>query len=136
VKGQLSLLNHQVPSFEEGIKAQAAVDLVHEAAFKLVDSMQAKVAAIVIGVDEGTLSKKRTRKDRNRLALDEAARLLVIANRDEAKRFLTELLLLINCKPAEDAPPDEGYAARLEAALEDELSPKARARVLQKARRW
>lgn len=136
MKGQLSLLNHQVPSFEEGVRAKEAVDIVHEAAFKLVDSMQAKVAAIVIGVDEGTLSKKRNRKDRNRLALDELARLLVTANREEAKKLLTELLLLINCKSAEDAPPDEGYAARLEQALEDELSPKARARVLQKARRW
>lgn len=130
---QLALLP---PSFLQGVRAQEAVSESHEAIFRLVEAMQAKTAAIVLDVDEGTLSKKKHRKDRNRLGWDEAVKLLVTADREEAKRVIDVLLRYIGCKPPEDAPiadPEE-YIRRLEVALDDELAPAAKERVLRKAR--
>jgi hypothetical protein len=123
--------------FSDGVRAQEAVSEAHQAVFDLVDGIQAKAAAIALEIDEATLSKKRTRRDRNRLAWDEAVKLLVIGKRDDAKRVLSILLRYLDCKPAEDAPPPEDLAAyieRLHSELDDVLAPAAKEKVLRKAR--
>ena len=121
--------------FSDGVRAQEAVAEAHEAAFAIVDGIQAKAAAIGLGIDAGTLSKKRTRADRNRLALDELVQLLVMGRREDAKAFVNVLLRLLRCKPAEDAPEtDEEVFARFLESVSKDMSPERLEYHMRKAR--
>ena len=122
-------------SFGDGVRAQEAVVSVEQALANLVDAMTPKETAWRLGVSEALVYKKLRQEERNRFAARELVILLVTAPKLHQRALLD--VLARACGFVVDEAPELGpeqVLERLEALLDEELSPKRKQEILRRAR--
>lgn len=121
--------------FGDGLRAQEVCQETERAIVELVDAISLKEAAWRVGVTSPTLHKKLHRQERNQLSLREAVILLASSPAHVARAALEPLVRAVGCELVEAHPlkPEEELE-RLMSALDAEMTPAAKERLLRKAR--
>lgn len=122
-------------SFDAGVRAQEATVGTDAGMVRLVGELGGnKVAAILLGVPEPSMTRKLKYEERQALSYREAVKLLMAAPREAAKDALAPLVLALGCKELEDAPPTAAERELYTHYLEEQVSENVRREASRKAK--